>query len=93
MTIALLWIRVASRSRLKISLFEILCGRPFHVSAQEGECINTLKDLAVANCVKTLGTIQTSVYELASRKPSLHPFWPGHCILSKHVENKGLGTS
>ena len=39
MTVALLWIRVASRSRLKINLFEILYGRPFHVSAQEGECI------------------------------------------------------
>ena len=63
------------------------------MSAQEGDCINTPKDLAVANYVQTLGTIQTSVHEFASSKSSLHPFQPGHCILLKHVEDKGLSTS
>ena len=80
--VALLWIRVAPRSRLKLGPFEILYGRPFQVSAQVGGSINALKDLAVANYVKALGTILTSVHEfVVSRcayptEVTLHPFRP-----------------
>ena len=73
-----------SQKRLKFSPLEILYGRPFQVSAQVGESIdiNALKDLAVANYVKTLGTILTFVREFASSrsgyptKVALYPFWP-----------------
>ena len=81
--VALLWIRVDPRSRLKLSPFEILYGRSLQVSARVGESINALKDPAVANYVKTLGTILTSVHEFASSRSAyptevaLHPFWPG----------------
>ena len=50
--VALLWISVAPRSRLKLSSFEILYGRPFQVSALGGEYINALNNLTVANYVK-----------------------------------------
>ena len=50
--VALLWISVASRGRLKLSSFEILYGRPFQVSALGGEYINALNNLTVANYVK-----------------------------------------
>ena len=42
------------------------------MSAQARESINTLKDLAVANYVKTLDTIPTSVHVFASSR-SAHP--------------------
>ena len=44
---------VAPRSRLKLNSFEILHDRPFQVSAQMRESIKAVKDLAVANSVKT----------------------------------------
>ena len=80
LSIALLQIRMAPKRRLKLSPFEILYGRPFQVSAHVGESINALKDLAVANYIKTLGTILTSVHEFASHRSAyltevaLHPF-------------------
>ena len=71
---------MAPRSRLKLSPFEMLYGRPFKVSAQAGESANALKDPAIANYIKTLGTILTSVHEFASSRSAyptnvaLHPF-------------------
>lgn len=50
--VALLWISVAPRSRLKLSSFEILYGRPFQVSAWAGESINALNNLTVAKYVE-----------------------------------------
>ena len=52
MPVALLWIRVAPRSKLKLIPLEILYGRPFQVSALGGEYINALNNLTVANYVK-----------------------------------------
>ena len=51
-----------SQSTLKLSPFEILYDRPLQVSAQARESINSLKDLAVDNFVKTLGTIITYIH-------------------------------
>lgn len=53
------------------------------MSAKAGGSIKALKDLAVANYVKPLGTVLSSVHEFASNKSAyptevaLHPFWPG----------------
>ena len=53
------------------------------MSAREGESINALKDLAVANYVKTPCTILTPVHEFASSRSAypaevaLRPFLPG----------------
>lgn len=83
--VALLQIGVAPRSRLKLSL-EILYGRRFQVSDWMGEHIYALKDPAVANYVKTLGTILTSVREFASSRSALsnlHPFQPRDQVLLK----------
>ena len=86
---------VAPRSRLKLSPFEILYGRPFQVSAWAGESIKSLKDLAVADYVKTLGTIPISVHEFASSRSAyptevaLHPFRPADWVLLKTWREKG----
>ena len=42
-TVALLWIRVAPRSGLKLSPFGIWYGQPFQASAWVGESLNALK--------------------------------------------------
>ena len=59
---------MAPRSRLKFSAFEILYGTPFQASAQAGEAVNALKDLAVASDVKTWGSLLTSIRDFASNK-------------------------
>ena len=87
--VALLQIKVAPRSRLKLSPFEILHGRPFQVSARAGASVNALKDLAVVNYVKALSTILTSVHEFASSRSAyptevaLHPFRHGDGVRLK----------
>ena len=72
------------------------------MSARAGESISALKDLAVANYVKTLGTILISVHEFASSRSDYpvevgsHPFASGdqESFLSlKPRENKGLSIS
>ena len=68
------------------------------MSAQVGESIHALKDLAVANYIRTLGTILTSVHEFASNRSAyptevtLHPFQPGDKVLLKTWREKGLST-
>ena len=72
------------------------------MSAWARGSISALKDLAVANSVKTLGTILTSVHEFASSRSDYptgvasYPFASGdqESFLSlKPRENKGLSIS
>ena len=86
--VALLWIRVAPRSKLQLIPLEILYGRPFwNVYSGRGVCECLLKDLAVANYVKTLGTILTSAHDFISYrfacppKVVLQPFQPRNSLL------------
>lgn len=57
------------------------------MSTLVGDSINALKDLAVANYFKTLGTILTSVHEFASSRSAypaevaLHLFWLRDIVL------------
>ena len=81
--VALPWIIVAPRSRLKLSPFKILYHRPFQVSAQEGESINAVKDWAVTNCVKTLDTIPTSAHEFASNRSAYPTEVNGNFIVAR----------
>ena len=74
---------VAPRSRLKLSPFRILYGRPLQVCAQAGESINA-KDLAVANHIKTVGAIYSWVYlqQVCPSNRSRREFHR-HCPLEK----------
>lgn len=63
---------------------------PIPLLGQDLLCkLNALKDLAVANYVKILGTILTSVHEFASNRSAYptevasHPFQPGDPVLLK----------
>ena len=59
---------MAPRSRLKLSTFKIMYGRPFQVSAQVGES-KSAKDLVVANYTKLL---YYTIHEFASNR-SVYP--------------------
>ena len=93
--VALLWIRVDSRSKLKLSPFEILCGRLFQVSTQAGESSDVLKGPTTANYVKIIATIPTSVYKCASNRSAyppevpLDPIQPKDLILLKSWKEQG----
>ena len=94
-SITLLQVSVASKHRLKLSSFEILYGRPFQVSSQVGEYVCALKDLAVANYVKSLSTILTSVPKFSSNRSAYptrvvsHSFQPRNPVLLETQRDQG----
>lgn len=66
--VALLWIRVAPRSRFKLSPFKILYSRPFQVFYPGKKIFKCSKRPSSCQYAKTLGTILISFYEFASSR-------------------------
>lgn len=93
--LTLLWVTAAPRRGLKLSPFEILYKRPFQASSHGTESLDVLRNVMIANYVKSLSSILTSVIEFASHRltyPSdipLHAFLPGDHTLLKTRRDQG----
>ena len=93
--LALLWVRVAPWNELQLSAFKILCGRPFQVCSPRTEFLDVLRNVVIANYVKSLSSVLTSIHDFASHRSVylsdilLHTFWPGDHILLKTWKEQG----
>ena len=94
LSLALLWVRVAPRSGLKLDPFKILYGRPFGVYSPGTDSLY-ISTVMIANYVESLSSVLTSIHEFSSHRsayPSdipLRNFRPVDHLLLKTWEDQG----
>ena len=82
MPVALLWVTVAPRSRLQLSPYEVLYGRPFLktkycCSLENGHII---KEVDAIKCVQSLGATLAAVHKYTSSPLMFPTDFPLYCI-------------
>ena len=90
-----LWVGVAPRRGFKLSPFKILYERPFQASSPWTDSLDVSRNAMIANYVKPLSSVLTSVHEVASHRSAyppdvlLHAFRPDDHILLKTWKDQG----